>query len=130
MLRQHDTRVRVRYQETDGQGRVHHANFINYFEIGRVELMRACGLSYREMERQGTMLVVAEMHCNYHLPALYDDELVIRTITVKARGARIEHRYEVFRDDELLVTGRSVVAHIDASGRVRRLPDWLQLPAE
>lgn len=125
MSRQHEVEIRVRYQETDGQGRVHHANFINYFEVGRIESLRDAGISYRDMESQGLMLVVTEMSCKYHRGALYDDLLRLRTTAVRARGVRIEHEYKLFRGDELLVEGRSVVACLDTSGKVCRLPDWL-----
>jgi acyl-CoA thioester hydrolase len=127
ILRQHDFEIRVRYQETDAQGRVHHASYINYFEIGRVELLRAAGHSYRELERQGILLVVTELACEYFLGAEYDDVLRLRTTTARARGARIEHHYELTRDDQLIVRGRTVIACVDRSGRVRRLPDWLRL---
>lgn len=126
MLTQHEIEIRVRYQETDGQGRLHHANYLNYFEIGRVELLRAAGYSYRALEEQGIFLVVAELSCNYYLPAAYDDQLRLRTRTVAAKGARIVHAYEVLRNDVLLADGRTVVACIDRQGRVQRLPDWLR----
>jgi acyl-CoA thioester hydrolase len=129
MLRQHDIQIRVRYQETDGQGRVHHANYFTYFELGRIEILRAAGMSYRQVEEAGYHLVVAEIGCEYFLPAVFDDLLTLRTSVVRAKGARIEHQYEVFRDADLLARGRSVVACIDRTGKVRRLPDWL-LPAE
>jgi acyl-CoA thioester hydrolase len=127
LLPQHEIELRVRYQETDGQGRLHHANYLNYFEVGRVELLRASGKSYRELEREGRFLVVAEAECKYFGAAEYDDLLRVRTTTVRAKGARIEHRYEVFRQDELLANGRTVVACVDPAGRVRRLPDWLTI---
>jgi acyl-CoA thioester hydrolase len=117
-----DIEIRVRYQETDGQGRVHHANFITYFEQGRTELLRASGRTYRQLEAEGLMLVVAEMSAEYLRAARYDDLLRVRTTTGAIRGARIEHFYEVYRDDELLVRGRSVVACIDREGRPRRVP--------
>jgi acyl-CoA thioester hydrolase len=69
--------------------------------------------------------VVAEASCRYFAPAQYDDILRLRTTTVRAKGARIEHHYELFRDDELLATGRTVVACVDRDGKVRRLPEWL-----
>ena len=121
----HEIEVRVRYQETDGQGRLHHANYINYFEVGRVELLRASGRSYRQLEQQGLFLVVAEVSCQYFAPAQYDDMLRLRTTTARAKGARIEHHYELFRDDDLLADGRTVVACVDRAGKVRRLPEWL-----
>ena len=128
MLAQHDLQVRVRYQETDAMGRVHHANYINYFELGRTELLRSMGHSYRQVEEEGFYLVVAEMSCRYLLPAQYDDLLTVRTSVLAARGARIEHEYKVFRGLELLATGHSVVACVDRQGVVRRLPEWLRGP--
>ena len=124
-LSKHEIQFRVRYQETDAQGRVHHANYLTYFEMGRVELLRAAGYSYRSLEEQGVLLVVAEVNCQYFLPASYDDELRLVTTTLKAKGARIEHQYELFRAHELLVRGRSVLACIGSTGRVQRLPDFL-----
>ncbi len=125
MLVQHEIQIRVRYQETDAQGRVHHANFFTYFEQGRVELLRAAGFDYRHLEQSGFLLVVTEIACQYYLPASYDDVLTLRTTTVAAKGARVEHRYEVFRDGELLATGRSIVACVTRQGKVTRLPQFL-----
>ncbi len=125
MLRQHDVQIRVRYQETDGQARLHHANYFTYFEQGRTELLRAAGMSYLQVEEAGYLLVVVEIGCEYFLPAAFDDLLTVRTTVVRAKGARIEHQYEVFRGKELLARGRSVVACIDRTGKPRRLPEWL-----
>ncbi len=125
--RQHELEIRVRYQETDAMGRLHHANFFTYFELGRTELLRAAGRSYREVEALGLFLVVTEISCEYFLPASYDDLLTLRTTTVSARGARIEHQYEVLREGVVLARGRSVVACVDGNGRARRLPEWLCL---
>ena len=125
MLAQHEIEIRVRYQETDGQKRLHHANYFTYFELGRTELLRAAGQSYRQFEEAGLMLVVAEISCKYYLPADYDDLLRLRTTTVTARGARVVHNYEVFRGGELVAEGHSVVACINREGRVTRLPKWL-----
>jgi len=125
MLREHEIEIRVRYQETDGQGRLHHGNYFTYFEMGRVELLRAAGHSYRDLEAGGLMLVLAEIGCQYYLPASYDDLLRLRTIVVAARGARIEHCYEVRRGDSLLAEGRSIIACINRQGRVTRLPSFL-----
>ena len=127
-LTQHEIELRVRYQETDGQGHVHHANYLTWFELGRVELLRAAGHSYRELEDAGIFLVVAEVSVRYYLPALFDDVLKLRTTTVRAKGARIEHRYDVFRGDELLAEGQTTVACINRAGRVSRLPEWLIMP--
>lgn len=121
----HEIEIRVRYQETDGQGRVHHANYLTWFELGRVELLRSMGHSYRELEAAGVLLVVSEMTVQYYLPAFFDDVLRLRTTTVRAKGARIEHKYEVFRGEELLAQGTTIVACIGKNGRVTRLPPWL-----
>jgi len=126
MLTQHEIEIRVRYQETDGQGRVHHANYLTWFELGRVELLRAAGHSYRELEEAGIYLVVAQIAVKYYLPACFDDVLKLRTMTVRAKGARIEHQYKVFRGEELVAEGTTTVACIDRAGRVTRLPPWLR----
>ena len=123
---QHEIEIRVRYQETDGQGRVHHANYLTWFELGRVELLRARGHSYRELETAGVFLVVADLSVQYYLPAFFDDVLLLRTNTMRSKGARIEHRYKVLRGEELLAEGATTVACIDKQGRVTRLPQWLR----
>jgi acyl-CoA thioester hydrolase len=126
MLNRHEIAIRVRYQETDAQGRVHHANYLSYFEQGRVEMLRAAGYSYRKLEADGVRLVVVEMNCRYFLPAEFDDLLTLETTVVTAKGARVVHQYRIWRDEELLVEGKSVVACIDSSGKVRRLPPLLR----
>ncbi len=85
MLRQHDVQIRVRYQETDGQARLHHANYFTYFEQGRTELLRAAGMSYLQVEQAGYLLVVVEIGCEYFLPAGFDDLLTVRTTVVRAQ---------------------------------------------
>lgn len=122
----HDTMVRVRYQETDGQRRVHHSNFLTYFEIGRTEMLRSTGATYREFEDAGLLLVVSEVSCRYYQAADYDDLLTIRTTLEAVGGASITHAYEVIRDGRILATGRTVVVCVDRDGRVRRLPSWLR----
>ena len=123
----HEIQFRVRYQETDGQGVVHHANYLTWLELGRVELLRAAGHSYRELEEQGVFLVVAEANLRYYLPARFDDLLRLVTTAVRAKGARIEHRYELFRERELLAEATTTIACIDRSGRVSRLPACLRI---
>jgi acyl-CoA thioester hydrolase len=125
--REYEMSIRVRYQETDAQGRVHHSNYANYFEIGRVEMLRSCGRSYRDLEAAGIMLVVTKLTCNYHQGAQYDDLLTLKAIVTRAQGVRITHRYELYLDDNLIADGETVVAAVDAAGKVVRLPDWLKL---
>ncbi len=126
---EHEIQIRVRYQETDGQGRVHHTNYINYFEVARVEMLRASGKSYRDLESDGIMLVVTKVNCEYFRGAVDDDLLTIKTTVTKAKGVRIHHHYEVFVESELAATGDTVVAAIDPTGKVVRLPSWLQIEA-
>jgi len=121
----HETEIRVRYQETDGQRRVHHANFLTYFEIGRTEMLRARGATYRQFEDAGLFLVVSEASCKYRAAAEYDDVLVVRTYVEKVGGASIEHAYELIRGTSIIATGRTVVVCVDREGRVNRLPQWL-----
>jgi acyl-CoA thioester hydrolase len=131
MVPEHEIEIRVRYQETDGQGRLHHANYFTYFELGRTELLRHAGFNYRKLEEDGWMLVVYEVTCKYHAPAAFDDLLRLKTIVDVARGAKVVCRYELRRDHTLLATGRSVLACIDREGRVCRLPNELLLnPAD
>ena len=127
MIREHEIEIRVRYHDTDAQGRVHHGAYINYFETGRVELLRATGRSYKSLEDEGILLVVADLKVQYYLPAIYDDQLVLRTETVKAKGARILHDYRLTRGEDLIVEGQTTVACVNREGKIQRLPDWLKV---
>lgn len=122
----HETTIRVRYQETDGQRRLHHANYLTYFEVGRTEMLRATGVSYRAFEDAGLFLVVSEVTCSYRAPADYDDVLTVRTRLEKVGGASIRHAYEIVRGTTILATGSTVVVCVDREGRVHRLPEWLR----
>lgn len=122
MLTSHEIEIRVRYKETDGQGFVHHANYIVFFEMGRTELFRAAGGDYREMEERGYFLVVAKLECRYLLPARYDDLLRLRTTVTRITAAKLEHLYELFRGDAKVCEARSTLACIDRDGRVQRIP--------
>ncbi|MCC9642629.1 acyl-CoA thioesterase [Rhodopirellula sp. JC740] len=118
----HVYRFRVAYQETDGQRRVHHANYLNYFERGRVEMLRDLGHNYKSIEDDGRMLVVAEMNVRYMAPAEFDDCLELTTTVTEVRKVRMRHRYQIHRDGQLLVEAVSVIACIDRSGKLTRLP--------
>jgi acyl-CoA thioester hydrolase len=119
------SRVRVRYAETDKMGVVYHANYFVWFEVGRTDLLRAAGWTYREMESEGFSLPVIEAHCEYTQPARYDDELEIRTVGALLSPVRVTFGYEVVRaaDAQPMATGRTVHASIDREGRPARLPD-------
>ena len=114
--------IRVRYAETDQMGVVYHANYFTWFEIGRCELLRSIGRSYREMEASGIGLPVIEAHCEYRQPARYDDEIEIRTGASLISPVRIRFDYEVIRAGEVLSSGHTVHAAVDAVGRPCRLP--------
>ena len=129
MLTEHEIEIRVRYQETDGQGHVHHANYLTYFEQGRVEMLRAGGKDYREFEKQGLFLIIAGVNVRYYLPAYFDDVLRLTTTTVRAKGVRIIHKYRLMRGDELVADGETTVACIDRDGKLTKLPDWMRLDA-
>jgi len=105
-----DALIRVRYAETDQMGVVYHSNYFIWFEIGRVELLRQHGFSYREMELDGYNLPVVEVRCRYKVPAQYDDTLVIRTRLVNLRPSLITFGYETIRqsDGALLAEGESI----------------------
>jgi acyl-CoA thioester hydrolase len=121
----HDATVRVRYAETDQMGVVYHANFLIWFEVGRVELMRALGIEYKRMEREDDChIVVADVHCRYHHPARYDEVLRVRTRIAESRNRTVKFAYEVFRDldNQLLATGTTTHVICGANGRPKLLP--------
>ncbi len=123
-----DIAIRVRYAETDRMGVVYHANYFMWFEIGRCELLRAIGRSYRDMEASGIGLPVIEAHCEYRSPARYDDELVVKTRGALLSPARVEFQYEISRpsDETINAVGRTVHAAVDTAGRPCRLPDYIR----
>jgi acyl-CoA thioester hydrolase len=120
--------IRVRYAETDRMGLLHHANYLVYFEQGRTELLRSLGLSYRDLEDQGYLLVLTKLEVRYRRPARYDDLLTLRTTVVKTTAVRIDHRYELSCDGALLAEGTTTLACVDREGRVQPLPDYLRGP--
>ena len=128
MLKQHEIELRVRYPETDPMGMLHHANYFTYFEIGRTELLRANGGSYRKMEETGLFVVVVKAECRFRSPARYDDLLRLRTTVTRITHVKIEHEYKLFRGDELLALANITLAVVDRDGNVCRVPDWLKNP--
>ena len=123
LIDSHEIRVRVRYCETDAMGYLHHANYINFFEMARTELFRAQGGSYRGMEERGYFFVVVHVECDYKVPSRFDDELTIRVRISRLTPAKLEHEYEVFRDGRQVAKGRSVLACVDREGKVQRITD-------
>ena len=125
-MHEHEIELRVRYQESDPMGFLHHANYFAYFEIGRTELLRAAGGNYREMEESGLLVVVVKAECRYRRPARYDDLLRLRTIVTRTTQAKIEHRYELYRGDECLAIGDVTLAVINRDGKVQPVPEWMR----
>jgi acyl-CoA thioester hydrolase len=121
-----DIEIRVRYAETDRMGYLHHSHYPVYFEQGRTELLRQRGITYREIEDQGFFLVVVRLECRFRKPARYDDVLRLRTIVSRVTPVRIEHRYEIHRDDVLLTEGSSTLACVDHNGQLMELPGILR----
>jgi acyl-CoA thioester hydrolase len=115
--------VRVRYAETDKMGVVYHSNFIVWFEIGRVELLRKMGFRYRDMEREDDChIAVVDVRCRYKSPAYYDDELVIRTSVKHMRGSVILFHYEVVRTSDNLLLAEGETAHIVVNSKFEKTP--------
>ena len=120
-----ESRLRVRYAETDQMGVVYHANHFIWFEIGRVELMRQLGFSHRDMERDyGCFIAVVDARCRYKAPARYDDEIIVRTHLKSVRESVVHFAYELVRanDGELLAEGETTHIVIDAKMKATRLP--------
>lgn len=116
--------LRVRYAETDQMGVVYHANYLVWCEIGRTDFIRTGGTSYAEIERAGVTLAVSEASLRYHAPARYDDRIRVETRLSELRSRTITFDYLVANADsgERLVTARTVLISLDASGRPRALP--------
>jgi acyl-CoA thioester hydrolase len=122
----HDTTVRVRYAETDQMGVVYHANYFVWFEVGRVELMRALGIEYKRMEIDDDChIVVVDVRCRYHASAKYDEVLRVRTRIAESRNRSIRFSYEIFRDSdqELLAVGETLHVICGSNGKPKLLPD-------
>jgi acyl-CoA thioester hydrolase len=113
-------RVRVRYAETDQMRVVYHANYLVWFEIGRVELMRQHGLEYSEMEEDGCGIAVVEARVRYKAPARYDDHLLIETRLEKVRGPIIQFAYRIVREDDQVVLCEGETVHIVVGRDMKR----------
>ena len=120
----HETRLRVRYAEIDAQGHVNNAVYLSYFEVGRVEWLRAAGLSYRELEERGYGFVVVEALVRYRRAAFFDDELTLHTELADLTRASMRFEYAVSRAGEALATGHTRHACVDlATGKPVRVPE-------
>jgi acyl-CoA thioester hydrolase len=127
--------IRVRYCECDPMSLAHHGSYAAWFEMGRTELLRQSGITYKQLEEEGLYLAIVRLEIRFKKPVIYDDVITIVTRLEDVSRVKLTHHYEVRRggtDGELLTTARTVLAAIDREGRPCPLPDWLtrlEIPA-
>jgi len=110
----HTTKIRVRYGETDQMGYMYYGNYAQYYEVGRVEMLRSLGMSYSSMEADGIMMPVLELKCKYIKPAFYDQEITVKTTIKTLPGIRIFFEYELFNErEELINLGETTLVFVD-----------------
>jgi acyl-CoA thioester hydrolase len=118
--------IRVRFADTDAQGVAHNSAYLVWFEVARVEYLRAFAGGYQALRDQGIEALVLESLCRYRVPAGFDDELVVHTRCVNLRGARFRYEYAIVRGEELVADGHTEHACVDTQTfRPTRVPDWL-----
>ena len=125
MSRQHTISIRVRYPEVDAMGYLHHSRYLQYFEMGRVELLRSLGHTYADLERQGLFFVVVKVECRYKAPARYDEELLLTTKVTRQTHVRIDHAYELKRGETLIADATTTIACVDRNGQLQPIPEFL-----
>jgi acyl-CoA thioester hydrolase len=126
---EHATKIRVRYGETDQMGYMYYGNYAEFYEVGRVEMLRSLGLTYSGMEESGIKMPVLELKCKYLKPALYDEEITVNVIMEKMPGIRIHFRYELFNEkQELINIGETLLVFINMKTNRPCLPsgDFLE----
>lgn len=110
----HQTKIRVRYSETDQMGYVYNGNYATYYEIGRTEMMRSLGMNYKKMEETGIMLPLLDLKCKFIKPAYYDDELTLKTVVKELPGVRMTFDYEIYNEaEELINIGSTILVFFD-----------------
>ena len=116
-----------RYCETDQAGVVHHTVYPIWFEMGRTELLRANGVAYKKLEQAGIYFVVADLSVKYRRPALYDEQLHLKTTASKVTAARVEHTYQLINPGTgiVLAEGASILACVDDNGKPKRIPKFM-----
>jgi acyl-CoA thioester hydrolase len=119
-------RFRVLYGDTDAMGQAYYGNYLKWFEVGRAEWFRRCGMSYRELEETGVYLPVIEACCSYQKPAYYDDILTIETQFCFAGPARLRFDYKIKRNGELLANGFTIHVCVNSERKVLKPPEHLK----
>lgn len=111
---EHSTKIRVRYGETDQMGYMYYGNYAQFYEVGRVEMLRSMGLTYSGMEASGIMMPVVELSCKYLKPALYDEEITVKVIMKEMPRIRIHFNYELYNEkQELINSGETLLVFIN-----------------
>ena len=126
MALEHTMTIRVRYPEVDAMGYLHHSRFFQYFEMGRVELLRSMGIRYADLERRGVFFVVVKVECKYRAAARYDEELTLTTRVTRQAHVRIDHAYELRRGETLLAEATTTIACVDREGKLQEIPEELR----
>jgi len=124
-MKLHETTLMVRYSETDQMGRVYYSRYLEWFELGRADHLKAAGFPYSEMEKQGVYLVVADTYIKYLKPAKYEQTITVKTIITEVGKASVIFEYEVINDKtkELLATGNSKLVAISKEGKISSIPE-------
>jgi acyl-CoA thioester hydrolase len=128
MPNEHTIAIRVRYSEVDAMGYLHHSRYFQYFEMGRIELLRARGYRYAELEAEGVFFVVAKVECQFKAPARQDELLELTTRVVRQTYVRIDHEYELKRGPELLAAAKTTIGCVGRDGKLRKIPEGLAKP--
>lgn len=126
-MKTHETKIRIRYGETDQMGVVHHGNYPSFLEMGRIEWLRSLGISYKQMELDGIMLPVISLALNFKMSACYDDIITVKTTLKKIPAVKIEFDYEIVNEEgEVLTTANTVLAFINMeTKRPTRCPQFI-----
>ncbi|MFK2821014.1 thioesterase family protein [Flavobacteriaceae sp. LMIT009] len=126
-MKTHETKIRIRYGETDQMGVVHHGNYPSFLEMGRIEWLRSLGISYKQMELDGIMLPVISLALNFKMSACYDDIITVKTTLKKIPTVKIEFEYEILNEvGEVLTTANTVLAFINMeTKRPTRCPQFI-----
>lgn len=118
----HRSSYRVIYGDTDQMGVVYHANYLRFFERGRVEFLNAAGFDYAALEQSGTFFAVVDAHVKFRVPAKFNDVVTIETTLAAITRVKVLFRYRILRDEVVLAEGETTLACIDERGRPARIP--------
>lgn len=123
VIASHSFDIRVRYPEADPMGFLHHSRFLQYFEMGRIELLRSIGHSYATLESLGFLFVVTRVEVRYRAPARFDDLLTLTTKLVRQTIVRLDHEYELKRENTLIAEASTTIACVNREGEVVPIPE-------